>query len=98
MRYRPMFAINPAVLVLSSVLAFGQSEPSAASVPSPPAVPAQVSQPVKSYHDGSVRDIDAIGNRNIGCQRSMGNWYSLEKQIEMGRSYSQQVESASKMI
>jgi beta-barrel assembly-enhancing protease len=55
-------------------------------------------KPVKVYHDGSLRDIDAIGNRNVGCQRSLGNWFSLEKQIAMGRAYSQQVESTSKMI
>ena len=28
----------------------------------------------------------------------MGNWYSLEKQIEMGRSYAAQVESTTKLI
>jgi beta-barrel assembly-enhancing protease len=55
-------------------------------------------KPVKAYHDGSIRDIDAIGNRNVGCQRSIGNWYSLDKQIAMGKSYSQQVESTSKLI
>ena len=54
--------------------------------------------PIKSYHDGSIRDIDAIGNRNVGCNRGMGNWYSLDKQIEMGRSYAQQTESQAKLI
>jgi beta-barrel assembly-enhancing protease len=52
----------------------------------------------KSYHDHSIRDIDAIGNRNVGCGRGLGNWYSLERQIAMGRDYSAQVESTSKMI
>src|SRR5271170_6357412 len=56
------------------------------------------STPVKAYHDGSIRDIDAIGNRKIGCDRGMGNWYSLEKQIEMGRGYAQQVESTTKLV
>ena len=28
----------------------------------------------------------------------LGNWYSLEKQIEMGRSYAAQVESTTKLI
>jgi beta-barrel assembly-enhancing protease len=63
---------------------------------STPVTPGQ--KPVKTYHDGSIRDIDAIGNRNVGCQRSIGNWYSLEKQIAMGKAYSQQVESSSKLI
>ncbi|MBV8053321.1 MAG: M48 family metalloprotease [Acidobacteriaceae bacterium] len=52
----------------------------------------------KVYHDGSIKDISAVGNRNVGCGRGIGNWYSLDKQIAMGRSYAQQVESSSKMI
>ena len=55
-------------------------------------------QPVKVYHDGSVRDLDAIGNRNVGCGRGLGNWYSLDKQIAMGREYSQQIEASSKLV
>jgi predicted Zn-dependent protease len=54
--------------------------------------------PIKSYHDGSIRDIEAIGNRNVGCGRGLGNWYSIEKQIAMGKSFAQQVESSSKLI
>jgi predicted Zn-dependent protease len=52
----------------------------------------------KTYHDGSLRDIDAIGNRKVGCDRGLGNWYSLEKQIAMGRQYAQQVESTTKLV
>jgi len=61
-------------------------------------LPAAASSPVKTYHDGSIRDIDAIGNRKIGCDRGLGNWYSLEKQIAMGRSYAGQIETAAKLI
>ena len=66
----------------------------------PPSNPSGSSSPeqVKTYHDGGIRDLDAIGNRNVGCGRGVGNWYSLEKQIEMGRSYAQQVESTAKLI
>ncbi len=52
----------------------------------------------KTPHDGSINDIDAIGNRNVGCAKGMGNWYSLEKQIAMGKQISQQVETQSKVI
>ncbi len=45
-----------------------------------------------------MNNIDAIGNRNVGCDKGMGNWYSLDKQVAMGRSYSQQVEHGAKMI
>src|SRR5947209_10298721 len=53
---------------------------------------------VRSYHDGSIRDIAAIGNRNVGCGRGLGNWYSIEGQIRMGKEFSQQVETQSKMV
>jgi predicted Zn-dependent protease len=56
------------------------------------------SQPLKTYHDGSIRDIGAIGHRDIGCTHEPGRRYSLQAQIEMGRSYAQQVESTSKFI
>lgn len=83
-------------LFLVGLSASAQNNSSAISSTPPTATPNQ--KQVKMYHDGSIRDIDAIGNRNIGCQRSIGNWYSLEKQIAMGRSYAQQVESGSKLI
>jgi predicted Zn-dependent protease len=65
---------------------------------SPPVSGAPPSIPLKSYHDHSIRDIDAIGNRNIGCGRGIGNWYSLERQIAMGKQYSDQVEATSKLV
>src|ERR1039458_9958846 len=43
-------------------------------------------------------NIDAIGNRNVGCNKGLGNWYSLDKQVAMGRAYSQQVEHTAKMV
>jgi len=52
----------------------------------------------KVYHDGSINDLDAIGNRNVGCEKGMGNWYGLEKQIALGKQISQQVETQSKVI
>lgn len=52
----------------------------------------------KVPQDGGIDDIDAIGNRNVGCAKGMGNWYSLEKQIGLGKQISQQVETQSKII
>src|SRR5881296_2142597 len=54
--------------------------------------------PVKTYHDGGIRDLDAIGSRKVGCGRGLGNWYSIERQIAMGRDYAQQVETTSKLV
>lgn len=37
----------------------------------------------------SKDDIDAIGTRNIGGGKGIGNWYSIESEIRMGREYAQ---------
>jgi predicted Zn-dependent protease len=46
---------------------------------------------------GSIEDVDAVGNRDIGG-RGMGNWYSTDSEIKMGRQYSQEVEKSTKFI
>jgi predicted Zn-dependent protease len=51
----------------------------------------------KNIHKGSKQDVDAIGDRGIG-NRGLGNWYSLEKEIAMGKSYAQMVESSAKLV
>jgi hypothetical protein len=48
-------------------------------------------------HKGGKNDVDAIGNRGIG-NRGLGDWYSLEREIGMGKQYAQMVESSSKMV
>jgi beta-barrel assembly-enhancing protease len=54
-------------------------------------------EPDRVKHDGGEDDVDAIGNRKIGG-RGLGNWYSLESEIRMGRQYAQMVESSSKLV
>ena len=58
----------------------------------------QEADPDKVKHNGGKTDVEAVGNRNVGCNRGLGNWYSVEKQIAMGKSYAQQVESTVKLI
>jgi len=41
--------------------------------------------------------VDAIGNRNVGG-RGIGDWYSLETEIRMGKQYSMQVENSVKLV
>ncbi len=60
--------------------------------------PVQAADPDKVKHDGGKTDVDAVGNRNVGCGRGFGNWYSVEKQVAMGRGYAQQVEAQAKLI
>src|ERR1700726_2950623 len=98
---RPVLPILVGFLFIAAALGFAQDTSSADSNPSPITPPSTAARPpkaTKTYHDGSLRDIDAIGNRKVGCDRGLGNWYSLEKQIEMGRGYSAQVESTTKLI
>jgi len=58
---------------------------------------AEPADPSKVKHDGGKDDVDAIGNRKMGS-RGIGNWYSIEGEVRMGKAYAQQVESSSKMI
>ena len=84
MNHRLSPILLAASLVLSCALAF--------------AAPPDETQKLKVYHDGSIHDISAIGNRNVGCGRGVGNWYSVESQINMGRQYAQQVDNSAKLI
>ncbi|MGA3054881.1 MAG: M48 family metallopeptidase [Candidatus Korobacteraceae bacterium] len=77
------------------------SDTSNASAPdtSNPPAPEKPQKPDKNAPSPStMNNIDAIGNRNVGCDKGMGNWYSLDKQVAMGRAYSQQVEHSAKMV
>jgi len=71
--------------------------------PPQPAPPAQTQtpqdQPVvqqDTVHPKNTKDdVDAIGNRNVG---KGPNFYSLEREIALGKSLAQEVERSSKMI
>jgi beta-barrel assembly-enhancing protease len=91
--------LSLALLCGASAAAQDQSTSnSIASLPTPTSTTAPLPKAAKTYHDGSLRDIDAIGNRKVGCERGLGNWYSLEKQIDMGRGYARQIESTTKLV
>jgi predicted Zn-dependent protease len=60
----------------------------------PDAVPQKETVDVKK---GSKDDVEAIGNRDIGG-RGMGDWYSLDSEVRMGKEYSQYVESSVKLV
>ncbi len=52
----------------------------------------------KFYHGTGINDLNAIGSRNVGCNRGMGNWYSLDSQVRMGQEFAKQVEQSSHVI
>ena len=78
-----------------------QSAP-AATAPDQTADPAtaasdDTSNAPKETHNKNKNDIDDIGNRNIG-NRGMGDWYSLDTDIKIGKQYAMMVEQNAKLI
>ncbi|HVP55110.1 MAG TPA: M48 family metallopeptidase [Candidatus Eisenbacteria bacterium] len=51
----------------------------------------------QGVHKGGKNDVDAIGNRNIG-KRGLGDWYSTETEIKMGKQYAMMVEQTARMV
>jgi beta-barrel assembly-enhancing protease len=82
--------------------------PSAAPADTPPASAAPASSApdsntppadskVPGVKQGSIDDVNAVGTRDIGG-RGMGNWYSTETEIRMGKSYAMQLEKSVKFV
>ncbi len=72
---------------------------SSSSTPAPAAqAPIQEPDDSKVKHDGGKDDVDAIGNRKGVGGRGMGDWYSLETEIRVGKQYSMQVENSVKLV
>jgi len=46
---------------------------------------------------GSEDDVNAVGTRNIGG-RGVGNWYSTDSEIRMGKQYSMEIEKSAHMV
>lgn len=83
-------AVRPHLLVLA-ILSIGLSIAAVAQEEVPP-VPETAK--IKA---GSIDDVSAIGTRNIGG-RGIGNWYSPESEVNMGRQYAAQVERSTKFV
>ncbi len=81
-------------LLLFSVFAYAEADGGQSDV----AKGDPIGRNYRPVNDGGKRDLNAIGNRNVGCGKGLGNWYSLEKQIAQGKSYAQQVESTVKLV
>jgi beta-barrel assembly-enhancing protease len=46
---------------------------------------------------GSIEDVNAVGNRDIGG-RGLGNWYSTDGEIKMGKQYADEIEKSTHFI
>jgi len=101
-----LLALSAVLLTLSYAAPRGLAQDQGSAAPPAPdnatkssaPAPANPADPEKVRHDGGKEDVDAVGNRNVGCKTGMGNWYGVEKQIAMGKQYAQQVESSVKLI
>ena len=75
------------------------SSPSAQQPQAPPTnaqtPPPQKEQP--KVKPGSKDDVNAVGNRDMGG-KGLGNWYSIEKEVSMGKQYAVMIESSVKMV
>ncbi|MFC5865047.1 M48 family metallopeptidase [Acidicapsa dinghuensis] len=65
-----------------------------ATAPTPVVEPGSQMEKVKP---GSIDDVSAVGNRDIGG-RGVGNWYSTDSEIKMGRQYAAEIEKSTKFI
>jgi len=77
-----------------------QPQPAGQSQAAPDAKPTtdtMGADPGTVKHGGGKNDVDAIGNRSIGG-KGMGNWYSIEKEVQIGKQYAQQVEASVKLV
>jgi predicted Zn-dependent protease len=74
--------------------------PVAGDVPAAAVNPEKVIEPGSqkvNVKPGSIDDVSAVGNRDIGA-RGMGNWYSTDTEIKMGKMYASEIEKSTKFI
>src|ERR1022692_3339704 len=84
----PTASTDPATATTSG------TESSTTGNPASNADPATTTPNVKS---GGKNDVDAIGNRNVGG-RGLGDWYSTDTEIKMGKQYAMMVEQTARMV
>ena len=73
-----------------------QSTQGSQAAPPNPQGPAPIVQPEHpDVKPGSKQDVDAIGNRNVG---NGINFYSLEREIALGKQLAQEVERSAKLV
>ncbi len=82
-----------------------QTQPAAATTADPPAstsnpsTSAATQDAPKETHDKGKNDIDDIGDRKIGSTgKSLGDWYSIDTDIKIGKQYAMMVESSARLI
>src|SRR6516162_10453462 len=59
--------------------------------------PAEPGSAPKATHNKDKNDVEDIGDRKVGG-RGLGDWYSTETEIKMGKQYAMMIESSVKLI
>ena len=102
MKIRASLAATALLFASITPYVVGQDKtPPATSKPATNAtLPAEPQNADPKVKPGSKDDVEAIGNRDVGNKgnKGLGNWYSIEKEIAMGKEYSQQVEASVKLV
>ena len=88
----------PAVRAIAHVLlVFSMCVGTLAVAQEPAQEPAADNQRPAGVKPGSIDDVSAIGSRDIGG-RGLGNWYSTQSEISMGRQYAAQIDHSTKFV
>src|SRR5215470_13906298 len=105
LRHSLSLALGGALLAVPAFAAPQSQDPTPAQDPSKTQQPSQQtqqqtgSQPVPQKDTvnprNSKEDVEAIGNRKVSCHM---NWFSIEKEIALGKGFAQEVERSSKLI
>jgi len=63
------------------------------------AATAPIANAPKETHNKDKNDIDDIGDRHVGnTGKSLGNWYSIDTDVKVGKQYAMLVESSARMV
>ncbi len=92
----PVGGDTPATKPAPGTTPVGGDTPATATDAQPEKVVEPGSQPAK-VKPGSIDDVSAVGNRDIGA-RGLGNWYSVDTEIKMGKMYAEEIEKSTKFI
>ena len=103
LRHTVSFALGSALIAIPALAVpqTGQQDPTKTQPPAQQQTQQQPGseQPVPQQDTvnpkNSKDDVEAIGNRKVSCHM---NWFSIEKEIALGKSLAQEVERSSKMI
>ena len=88
---KPNVTKTPAEIKAENKKIAADAKPKADSIPSPGE---ELNPHIRA---GSEDDVNAIGTRNIGG-RGIGNWYSTDWEIRVGKQYSMEIEKSAHLI